>query len=75
MSDGFARRLMANGIGLQPIATITIYTPELTAKSLHAILLFSVYDALTSCRCADKNAHFLRQAVNFASRNGRLQIR
>jgi len=28
-------------------------------------------DALTSCGGADKNAHFLRQAVNFASRNGR----
>jgi hypothetical protein len=35
------------------------------------ILPFSASGALTSCRCADKNANFLRQAVNFASRNGR----
>ncbi len=35
------------------------------------ILPFSVFGALTLCRCADKNANFLRQAVNFASRNGR----
>jgi len=34
-------------------------------------LPFSASDALTSCRYADKNAHFLRQAVSFASRNGR----
>jgi len=27
--------------------------------------------ALTSLRHADKNANFLRQAVSFASRNGR----
>jgi len=27
--------------------------------------------ALTSRRCTDKNANFLRQAVSFASRNGR----
>jgi hypothetical protein len=38
-------------------------------------LLFSPSDALTSCRCTDKNAHFLRQAVSFASRNGRSAIR
>jgi hypothetical protein len=30
---------------------------------------------LTSCRHTDKNAHFLRQAVSFASRNGRSAIR
>jgi hypothetical protein len=41
------------------------------AKSLHVILLFSTASALTSCRCVDKNANFLRQAVSFASRNGR----
>jgi hypothetical protein len=35
------------------------------------ILPFSASGALTLCRCADKNANFLRQAVNFASRNGR----
>jgi len=66
---------LQTGIGLQPIATATIYTPAWTAKSLHAILLFSAPGALTSCCHADKNAHFLRQAVNFARRNGRSQIR
>jgi len=30
--------------------------------------------ALTSHHCADKNANFLRQAVSFASRNGRSAI-
>jgi hypothetical protein len=30
---------------------------------------------LTSCRDTDKNAHFLRQAVSFASRHGRSAIR
>jgi hypothetical protein len=35
------------------------------------ILPFLAPGALTSCRCVDKNAHFLRQAVSFASRNGR----
>jgi len=45
--------------------------PWLNGPSLHAFLLLSASDALTSCRRVDKNAHFLRQAVNFASRNGR----
>jgi hypothetical protein len=39
------------------------------------ILPFLASGALTSCRGVDKNAHFLRQAVNFASRNGRSAIR
>jgi len=35
------------------------------------ILPFSASGALTLCRRADNNAYFWRQAVNFASRNGR----
>jgi hypothetical protein len=50
---------------------LTAETHPPRAKSLHDILLLSASDALTSCCRVDKNAHFLRQAVNFASRNGR----
>jgi hypothetical protein len=57
---------------LQPKALITIYVPRIEGKNhCMRILPFSACGALTSCRCADKNAHFLRQAVSFASRNGR----
>jgi hypothetical protein len=33
---------------------------------LQSFLPISAFGALTSCRCTDKNAHFLRQAVSFS---------
>jgi hypothetical protein len=49
------------------------HLPFLPRRQNHCmlILLLSARGALTLCRCADKKPHFLRQAVNFASRNGR----
>jgi hypothetical protein len=44
------------------------------AKVLQSFLPMVAFGALTSCRRTDKNAHFLRQAVSFASRNGRSAI-
>ena len=41
---------------------------------LQSFLPIVALGALTSCRGTDKNAHFLRQAVSFASRNGRSAI-
>jgi hypothetical protein len=69
---------------LQPAAIITSYAISLRGKRaaaevqrqkvLQSFLPISARDALTSCRGTDKNAHFLRQAVSFASRNGRSAI-
>jgi len=60
-------------IGLQSMTPNAIYRKCRTGSNIGACGFASlgVDNALTSHGCADKNANFLRQAVNFASRNGR----
>jgi hypothetical protein len=53
------------------LQTSSIAEPARRQNRCMLILLLSAAGALTLCRCADKKPHFLRQAVNFASRNGR----